>query len=239
MIKDSKKKFNSVKSILNQIPKFKVARTCMILGISIYIPLLILSVIIAAIFGPQGYSLTLNWISDLGGSAFTPVPYLYDIACIFAGMLTVPFSFYMEQYLAPLPKTKVRAKKISKLRLALSTYTLLSSLIGNVGYIGVGIFSEDRNYFNLHSYTSALAFGGFTLAAMLMGFLILFYDTGIPKPLGVYGVFGPSSALILFLIINQMGSFLAPYFEWMLLFSILIWIIPLSIIVFHEDNWTK
>lgn len=231
-----KKLVKSLRKISFKIIDVKFVKKSTISVISIYVPLLIIAIFVASIFGEQGYSLFSNWISDLGSINYTPLPLLYDIACIVAGTLTIPFSFYIEQFLAPLPETEIELSHYSKLRLSLSTYALFFSLIGNIGYVGVGIFSEDRNYFNLHLITSALAFGGFTFAAFLMGLIILFYDTPIPKHLGIYGIFGPTSAIILFLIISQMGSFLAPFFEWMLLFSILLWIIPLSILVFYEEG---
>ena len=121
----------------------------------------------------------------------------------------------------------------SRLRFRLSSFAFLFSIIGNIGYIGVGIFSADRDYDFLsvlgqgpHGLMSYLAFGGFTFGAFFMGWIIVLYDTNIPKILGIYGIFGPLSVSILNLIEST------PLLEWFLLFSILIWVIPLSLIVF-------
>lgn len=203
-----------------------------------YILLLIIGVIIAALFDPDGYTIWENWISDLGSINDTPAPYLYDIACIIAGTMTIPLTFYMEQLLAPLPKrTKIRREHFSRLRFRLSSFAFLFSIIGNFAYIGVGIFSADRDYkvisgFGLgtHGIMSYLAFGGFTFAAFFMGWLIVLYNTKIPKILGVYGIIGPLTVAILNLIFG--GELL----EWMLLFSILIWIIPLSLIILNKPD---
>ncbi|MFW9820633.1 MAG: DUF998 domain-containing protein [Candidatus Thorarchaeota archaeon] len=205
-----------------------------------YISLLIIGVIIAALLDPDGYTIWDNWISDLGSINDTPAPYLYDIACIIAGTMTIPLTFYMENLLAPLPKrTELRGKHYSRLRFRLSSFAFLFSIMGNFAYIGVGIFSADRDYiilsdFNLgtHGLMSYLAFGGFTFAAFFMGWLIILYDTKIPKLLGLYGIFGPLTVAILNLIYG--GELL----EWMLLFSILIWIIPLSLIVLMKPELT-
>jgi hypothetical membrane protein len=203
-----------------------------------YIFLLVEGVIIAALLDPDGYTIWDNWISDLGSINHTPAPILYDIACIIAGFMTIPLTFYMEKLLAPLPgETQLKEHHHSRLRYRLSSYAFLFSLIGNLGYIGVGIFSEDRDFEGLsilgmgpHSFMSYLAFGGFTFGAFFMGWLIVLYNTNIPKSLGIYGIFGPLTVAILNLIEST------PLLEWFLLFSILIWVIPLSLIVLKKPE---
>lgn len=195
-----------------------------------YLPLIIIGVIIAALFGPDGYTIWTHWISDLGGIHHTPAPYLYDLAAVTAGTLTIPLTFYMEKLLAPMPQTTRECQYTSRLRLRLGSYAFLFGIIGNLGYIGVGIFSEDRSYFGLHTITSSLAFGGFTLGAFFMGWLIVLYNTKIPKLIGIYGIFGPLITIIVYLFFNN------PLWEWLLLFSILIWIIPLALAVFHKQE---
>jgi hypothetical protein len=146
----------------------------------------------------------------------------------------------MEKLLAPLPKrNELGERHYSRLRFRLSSFAFLFSIIGNFGYIGVGIFSADRDYDFLsvlgqgpHGIMSYLAFGGFTFAAFFMGWLIVLYKTKIPKILGIYGIFGP----LIVAILNLIDS--TPLLEWMLLFSILLWIIPLSLIVFLKSKLT-
>lgn len=203
-----------------------------------YILLLIIGVIVATFLDPDGYTIWDNWISDLGSFDHTPAPYLYDIACIIAGTMTIPLTYYMEKLLAPLPKrTKTRGEHYSRLRFRLSSLAFFFSIIGNFAYIGVGIFSADRDYDFLsvlgmgpHGLMSYLAFGGFTFGAFFMGWLIIFYDTKIPKILGIYGILGP----LIVTILNLIDS--TPLLEWMLLFSILIWVIPLSLIVLMKPE---
>lgn len=218
-----------------KITDFKLVKISTIAVIFTYIPLLIIGVIVAYMFGgtrigPGEYYIWTNWISDLGGSPFTPAPYLYDIACILAGILTLPMTFYMENLLVPLPEKPEDYNKITRLRYRLGSYAFLFGIIGNLSYIGVGIFSEDRNYFGLHGITSGGAFGGFTLSALFMGLIIVLYDVKIPKWIGIYGIFGPLTTFILFGIIG------GPLWEWLLLFSILAWIIPLSLTVLNKEE---
>jgi len=222
----------------NLVTKHIFVKYCGLIVIIGYISLLIIGVIIAALLDPDGYTIWDNWISDLGGINHTPAPFLYDIACIVAGSMTLPFTFYMENLLAPLPKkNELSRHHYSRLRFRLSSSAFLFSLIGNLGYIGVGIFSADRDYDFLsvmgqgpHGLMSFLAFGGFTLGAFFMGWLIVLYDTKIPKILGIYGICGP----FVFSIINLIES--TPLLEWLLLFSILIWIIPLFLIVLQKPE---
>ncbi|MFX0007514.1 MAG: DUF998 domain-containing protein [Candidatus Hermodarchaeota archaeon] len=207
-----------------------------------YILLLIIGVFVAMFLDPDGYTFWNNWISDLGSINDTPAPYLYDIACITAGILTIPITFYMENLLAPLPRrTKMRGENFSRLRFRLSSFAFLSSIIGNFAYIGVGIFSADRNYnlisslgIGFHDLMSYLAFGGFTFGAFFMGWLIVFYDTKIPKILGIYGIIGPLTVAILNLV--EGIPLPGPLLEWMLLLAILIWLIPLSLIVLNKPE---
>ncbi len=224
--------------LYNFATSFNVVKLSAMIVMVGYILLLIIGVFIAAFLDPDGYTIWDNWISDLGSSNHTPAPFLYDIACIIAGSMTIPLTYFMEQLLAPLPKrNELGERYYSRLRFRLSSFAFLFSIIGNFGYIGVGIFSADRDYDFLsvlgqgpHGIMSYLAFGGFTFAAFFMGWLIVLYKTKIPKILGIYGIFGP----LIVAILNLIDS--TPLLEWMLLFSILLWIIPLSLTVFLKSE---
>ncbi len=209
---------NISKKIINE----KIVKLIMYSLMGIYIGLLIVGHIIATL--ATGYTIWDNWISDLGGGKYTPAPYLYDIACIAAGTLSIPFIFYIEEFLTP------DLKNTTRMRIRFAEAAFVFGLMGAISYIGVGIFSEDRNFFGLHGLTSELAFGGFTLNAFFTGWFIIFYKTKVPKLLGAYGVIGPLTFLILFVIISN------PLFEWLLLFSILLWLIPFSLAVFHKSE---
>lgn len=220
---------NKIRAIIfEKVINYRIVKICGTIVIILYLSLLIAAVIVASTFGPGGYSIIDNWISDLGGNPYTPAPYLYDLACIIAGSLTIPITYYMENLLLPIPQKDMT--KFTRLRIRLTSSGFIFGLIGGLGYIGVGIFSEDRSDIlfgaELHAVMSELAFVGFVLSAFFMGWYILLYRTKIPKLLGLYGIVGPLATIIVFLIYNN------PLWEWILLFSILAWIIPLSLIVF-------
>jgi hypothetical protein len=225
---------NKIRAILyDKIINFKIVRISVIIGFSLYIPLLVIAVIIAFLFGPESFNIWLHNISDLGSIRYSPAPYLYDLAGIIAGIFTIPFSFYMETILAPMPEKK-DINSISRLRFRLGSYAFLFSIIGNIGYIMVGMFSEDRNYFGLHIISSVLAFAGFVLGAFFMGWLIVLYDTKIPKIIGIYGILGPFSMSLVYLVVLFNFIQLEPFFEWILLFAVLGWLIPLIITLFRK-----
>ena len=127
-INDIRAKFYSFVTSYNVV---KFSAICVMVG---YIFLLIIGVIVAALLDPDGYTIWDNWISDLGSTDHTPSPFLYDIACILAGFMTIPFTFYMETLLAPLPKKSALSEQsYSRLRFRLSSFAFLFSIIGNFG----------------------------------------------------------------------------------------------------------
>lgn len=203
-------------------------KKCQLFLIVTYIPLIIVGIIIANLYGPNGFTLWTHYISDLGVSNNTPTPYLYDIACIVAGIFLIPFSIYTSKLLMKIPE--VYSTKLLLLKI-LGYFTLLFSLLGNITYIGVGIFSLDRNPYNMHEIMSGFAFTGFVVGIMLMSTIILLYECKIPKIIGVFGVVGPFSMFILYGITG------APLIEWLLLFFIMIWINGLSLIIFFNTDF--
>lgn len=230
------------KRFYDKITDFNFVKKCVLAVIPGYLGLLIVGVIVAYAVGgiaqgPGQYYIWTNWISDLGSFNYTPVPYLYDIAAILAGLLTIPFTFYIEKLLVPMPQKPEDYNKVTRLRYRLGSYAFLLSIVGNIGYIGVGIFSEDRNYFFLHGITSGLAFGGFALGAFFLGWIIVLYDVKINKVIGLYGIVGPILFVVLEVALPAMvNPALAPLFEWLLLFSILAWIIPISLSILRNEE---
>lgn len=234
----ARKAINTIrKRFHDAITDFKVVKIAILAVIPGYIGLLIIAVIVAMLSGPGGFNILDHYISDLGGSWKTPAPYLYDIACILAGILTIPFTFYVEKLFVPMPKSPEEFNKITRLRYRLGTLAFITSIIGNIGYIGVGIWSEDRSSMTIFGYTlgmhgimSGLAFGGFQLGALFLGLILVLYDTKVPKIIGIYGIFGPITGAILY------GVFGGPFLEWMMLFLILGWIIPLSLSILNKEE---
>ena len=176
------------------VTNYKFVKRTSIIVISVYLLLLLVAVIIAAIWGPYGYTIWTRMISDLGGSNYTPVPIIFDIACVFAGIMTIPLTFYVENLFAPLPTRKnFKTQHFSRLRFRLGSNAFFFSLMGNLAYIFVGIFSEDRNpplldFASVHDVFSFFSFSGFAFGAFFIGWIIVLYDMKIPKLFGIYGI---------------------------------------------------
>lgn len=214
-----RKSINEIRAKIDKkVVNKKVIQPLILIAFGLYLSLLIIGHIIATV--ATNYTIWDNWISDLGGGKYTPAPYLYDIACIIAGIFTIPLFFYMEKFLTP------NLSKTTRMRVRIAESAFIFGILGAISYIGVGIFSEDRNYYGMHGLCSELAFGGFAVNAFFTGWFILLYDTKVPKLLGLYGVIGPMTMIIMFITIGN------PLFEWLLLFAILLWVIPLSFFIF-------
>ncbi|MFX1316964.1 MAG: hypothetical protein ACFE9T_13970, partial [Promethearchaeota archaeon] len=175
----------------NIVTNYNFVKKCSLVVIITYLSLLLIEVIIAALLGPNGYTIWTHMISDLEGRKHTPAPILYDITCIIGGILTIPLTFYIENLMAPLPNRKDLGRQhFSRLRFRLSSNAFFFSLIGNLAYVGVGIWSEDRNYDLLdfagyHDVFSFFSFAGFALGAFFIGWIIVLYDMKINKIFGV------------------------------------------------------
>jgi len=237
-----RKRINRIRNrFYARITEFKLVKTCLLLEIPGYLGLLLLGYIIAFFYGGTGsnpgeFYIWSNFISDLGGIHFTPAPYLYDIAAILGGGLMIPFSFYLEKLLVPLPQKPEEYNITTRLRYRIGSHAFLLSIIGNLGYIGIGIFSIDRDVMSLHLITGAMAFGGYAGAGWFFGLIILLYDTKIPKLLGLYGMVGPLTFIIATGAIFLLAPVLLPLFEWLVLFSILVWIILLAYVIISNEE---
>lgn len=191
-----------------------------------YLGLLIIAIIIAATLGPRGFSFTEVWISNLANTDTSPAPYLYDIACIAGGLLSIPFIFYQEKYMVPILSTPKGLPAPNRWAYRLMGLAFFFTLMSNFFYPGVGIFSEMRNYYDLHGTFTALTFGSYMFAAFFLGlFLIVIRQPIIPRPwnfiMGPIGMLAPSGMIILSMIDGNALQ------EWGTLWAILAFIIPL------------
>ncbi len=214
--------------------KLTAAKTLIYCGyaaMASYLGLLIIAIIIAATLGPQGFSFTEVWISNLANTDTSPAPYLYDIACVAGGVLSIPFIFYQEKYITPIPRSNGDQPIPHRWTYRLMGLAFLFMLLSNFFYPGVGIFSEVRNFeevvgINLHGLFTELTFGTYALGALFFGLtLIITRQEIVPRPfnfiIGPIGITAPSGMIILSLVDG--GS---PIREWGTLWAILAFVIP-------------
>jgi len=191
------------------------------------VTLIFLSVIVAFFSESIKYILWQHTISDLGPFFFTPIPSLFDTACILAGLITIPY------------RLSFRNKVRSQITSVKKSITIKSPFIGNiilksaviigicggVGYFFVGIFSLERAGPNniFHGLCAGGAFLGFVLSIILFSVYIILFQNKIPKGFGVFGIITPITFFGMYCI------FINPLIEWLLLISILGFSVPMGL----------
>ena len=176
---------------------------------------------------PVGYNIIDSYLSDMGSIDHTPWPYFPVIGNIISSFLLIPTVLYMHSLLAPVSK---RAQNVSKPRIIIGIIGAIWMLIGLVGRLGLGIFTEDVSM-RIHWYCTVLEFAGLTFGGIFFGIIITYYDTLLPKFLGVYMIFVPTTLAII-----AFGQGLQPLEEWILTFSIIAYLFIGGIIVLKHIN---
>jgi hypothetical membrane protein len=199
----------------------------------IFLPALLIGVIIAYFFGPESYNIWDNYISDLGSLNYTPAPLLLDISAMLTSILFIPIFIYFSKLLFMDYKEYPGffGKTFRFITKTLSLIGLFFLFLASLGFFGIGLFSEDRTTeLGLHLQFSVLVFGAFGLASIYNGLVIMLKDTIFHIILGLFMFFSTPAMGILF-IVNP-PSVSQPFLEWMILFSIMLWIIPIYFTIY-------
>ena len=116
---------------------------------------------------------------------FTPIPYLFDLACILVGIISFPFYYFLRKKVVShtLPNKNNVAERFPWLTSGLLRYGTLIGIFGGLGYLFVGIFSIERAGPNniYHNSFAGFAFAGFVISIVLYSIQIVFFQTKIPK----------------------------------------------------------
>ena len=205
----------------------KIVKYSIISSAIVFFSAIIIGYIVAQ-FDPDGYNILKNYISDLGSFNHTPLPYFLDYGAMITSILLIPSAYYMEKQLAPSP---LDYSEFPRMRYRLSGLGSFFNFMGLLGFFMIGLFSEDRSTpLRLHFLFSHVVFAGLILSSFFYGLLILFYKTEIPRIIGLYMTIVPFIAGGLFLFTY------IPFFEWIMLFTLLIWMIPVHIIFLNNIN---
>ena len=202
----------------------KVVKVSIISSLITWFSALIIGFIVAQ-FDPQGYNIVDNYISDMGSFRHTPLPYFLDFGAIITSILMIPGIYYVEKQLAPSPIGRWNGE-FPRMRYRLSGLGSFWMFFGIFGFLMIGVFSEDRTTpLGLHFLFSIVVFSGFIFMSLFYGILILFYKTKIPRLMGVYMAIVPFTTGVIFVFT------FTPFWEWIMLFCLMIWMVPVFLII--------
>jgi hypothetical protein len=185
----------------------KTVKSTLLIGLLVYLSLVIGSVFVADIHGSFGYSIITHTISELGTLYISPVPFIFDFACVWGGPITILMYCYLSR------RIEIRSQASNFVHVLLKI-AVITGIIGSIGYMLVGILSLDRASGIGHTIASVIAFGGFIVGLSSFGFIIFKYSSRMPRIIGL-------NAMVPVVIL--VGNCIIPcaLLEWILLISIL------------------
>ncbi|HDZ18962.1 hypothetical protein LCGC14_0958770 [marine sediment metagenome] len=228
---------NRFKRIYDKITQPKVVKISVYISLLSFLPGLLIGIAVAMNYGPIGYSLWFNYISDLGSKLYTPAPFILDITVIITSIFTVPLILNMSRlYSSEMSDNIDNSKKIHYINLFRRIFGysgVVSLILGVIGMFNIGIFSLDRSPM-VHYFFAVLTFAGFAFGSFFTGLAIVLKKKIFPRSIGFFMVFGPPVASILFLINPQ--PLTREFLEWVMTFMALAWYYPLVFITLQKIN---
>ena len=125
--------------IYQKITEPKIVKLTATIALIVVTVSITIGIIVAVIGPPGGYNPIDNYISDLGGSPFTPFPYFLDIAAIISGIFLIPTLIYLGKILIDIPKNNEDRDKISHLKKIYGIYWIIWILVVLVIFLLIGI----------------------------------------------------------------------------------------------------
>ena len=206
-------------SLHNSILYSKSMKVFLFCGNLFYSTLLLSGLITGLLYG---YSMIEDSMSLLGSSRTAPVPLLFNFSCIFAGFILVPLFLILEK--------QIVSEQYPKANKILNKFGLVVGIMAAIGVFFVGVFSMDFSQF-LHNIATGFTFGGLIATAAFFGVSLSLHNSKRSK---IFGYFG---ALIPGMMLFGWGFFKNAIFEWLMLFSVLLFLIPMAFrVVFLQER---
>jgi hypothetical protein len=211
----------------------KIMRILIYAAMLVFLPGIVVAYIVAVATGgtwipPGAYNMVDNYISDLGSVRFTAAPFILDTIHMTTAIIMVPVFLYTKNLATEYIEKYQENSGLAKFSKITNYLGLISLFIGAFGLFSVGLFSEDRDIPpGSHYFFLIVVFGGFCIGAFLYGWVSVLNKTYIPKILGFFMIVGPFTSVILFLV--KPAPFTEPALEWVMLFCIFFWMIPVGI----------
>lgn len=257
--------FEKKKQIHQFLVNPKLVRLCIKFTV-VFFPLMIFFGVLVAVFlGPVNlrispgsgllilapFNIMDNYISDMGSHRYTPIPKFLDDGVMVTAIMLIPVCFYLKR-LIDIKSIQLESINVST---KYSSVVLITMLIGMIGFFSVGFFSEDvaislypvtTSTYDLHEFFTVVQFVGIASAGLLLGILLVRYPQGIieliayekmskmiPRIMGLIMI-SLTPVLCTFFLLEFPPS--APFWEWMLFFSIFGWLFPIGIMTLHQIN---
>jgi hypothetical protein len=224
---------------LENLLTHQIIKLCTLCSLIIYATFFSLSYLLSILYGNPNFSPLTHYISELSLSQHSPFPYLYDLGCIIAGSLTIPITSYIQKTTLHTQNIQLVPPSKRKRFIILTRAAFISGLTGDVSFIGVGIFSLQRDFLGLHTVFTYLLFGGYALTALLVGILIVLYQTQLSTLMGLSGVVYPFVIFILALYIGISVPSLLVLYEWVVSISLTTWLFIFSIHFLYSNALFK
>ncbi|MBD3212033.1 MAG: hypothetical protein GF311_05425 [Candidatus Lokiarchaeota archaeon] len=151
---------------------------------------------------------------------------------MFAGVFSFPISLYIFRYLKKKSQRHLEENKLIK---TINITILVAGILGDIGFVGIGFFSIDRNFFQIHFIFAGFLFIGYYLSAFLIGSLYIFFKIDLNKYVATYGFLSTIiislSAMMLYIF-----QYESAFFEWIADFILLIWLYTFLYTIFRKKS---
>ena len=226
-----------------------------IIGILVtLIPSLIIGILVAQLYVP--YNIVANYISDLGSYNYTPIPKFLDYSLMITGILLIPIALYLLKLI-----TDASEDAKEKGMLILGRIAIILFFVGIFAIFSLGFISEDVGFHlkgtitagvDLHDLFTVTLFPFVGFAGIFIGIIAILYPKRVLEifelnaskalsiALGIIMIVLPQ-LMVTFFVINELAPTMiippsSPFYEWMYLFSLLAWLIPLALIILRLVN---
>lgn len=204
----------SFDSLFNLIPGGIFGIVSMIIGLT--------GDLLAALFYPGGYSIFEHMISHLGTLWLNPGRVFFNLGVILCGLVGIPFDIYLGRVF------KNEYGESNWIKVA-----VISNIASSIALIVVGIslslslVVEDLPFF-IHGICAVICFLGAAIYCIIYSSIILKQDQKFPKYFAIFG-FSVAGVEVIFIFTWQ------PFIEWLANFSIITWIIIMSLFILYKN----
>ncbi|TFF98469.1 MAG: hypothetical protein EU541_06805, partial [Promethearchaeota archaeon] len=257
-VENFKEKKNRLKRIFTNtvLVKYCILVSCLVFPLS-----LIIGIIVANLFDPSlnGFSIFRNYISNLGSFRHTAIPPIFNFSVIITSLCLFPVTFYFKNTIYSYQKNanKTHFKKI--LKVLLSNLGFIAMIFALIGFMGVGFFSENLNthlsgYYGInpfkwtifesfHMFFAHTFFISILFSGIFIGIYFLLFPKSVAKIfrvekywiifilLGIEMLGSPIINSVIFILSINLSE---QFYEWIIFFIILSWLIPLLIILLRS-----